>query len=200
MTASRSPIRALRAALFAAVCVVLSATGHALQSTHPVPVRSLLVAFGLTWVLAWAVAGRRRGAPSTGSGLAAVQLVMHLMFSTAQGQHGHAAHPGHFGHQGQAAALLPSGGMLLAHLGAAAVCGVWLARGERAFLRLARTAFAPLRPPFAAVRLPVAPRPPRRRPPRTGDRRGPGAVLAHALSRRGPPRAAASRATAPAHH
>ncbi|MFV2121991.1 hypothetical protein ACE14D_27630, partial [Streptomyces sp. Act-28] len=150
MTASRSSIRVLRAALFAAVCVVLSATGHALQSAHPVPVRSLLVAFGSAWAFAWAAASRRRGAASTGCGLAVVQAGMHLMFSTAQGRHGHAAHPGHFGHHGEAAALLPPSGMLMAHLAAAALCGVWLARGERAFLRLARTAFAPLRPPPAA--------------------------------------------------
>ncbi|GGQ16680.1 hypothetical protein [Streptomyces roseolilacinus] len=199
MTASRPPLRALRAALFAAVCVLLSATGHALQSAHPVPVRSLVVAFGLTWALAWVAAGRPRGAPSIGSGLAAVQAVMHLMFATAQGSPGHPVHPEHFGHHADAVTLLPSGGMLMAHLGAAAVCGVWLARGERAFLRLARTAFAPLRPPLTAVRLPAAPRPPRRRPPRA-CRRGAGAVLAHTLSRRGPPRAAAPRATAPAHH
>ncbi|WP_228982396.1 hypothetical protein [Streptomyces sp. DH12] len=197
MTHTRSPIRALRAALFAAVCVVLSATGHAVQSEHRVPIGSLVVASILTWALAWAAAGRRRGAPLIGTGLVCVQPVMHLVFALAQHRQTHAAHHGHFGHHEEAVSLLPSGGMLTAHLGAAAVCGVWLAHGERAFFRLARTAFVPLRPPLTPLRLPSAPRPPRVRP-RTRDRRRAGAVLAHTLSRRGPPTGPASRTTAPA--
>ncbi|MFF8385559.1 hypothetical protein [Streptomyces kanasensis] len=197
MTSTRSPLRSLRAALFAAVCVVLSATGHAVQSEHRVPVGALLVASALTWSLAWAAAGRRRGAPLIGTGLVSVQTVMHLTFTLAQHRHVPSAHHGHFGHQEQAVSLLPSGGMFAAHLGAAAVCAVWLAHGERALFRLARTAFVPLRPPLTPVRLPSAPPPPRARA-RAGDRRRAGAVLAHALSRRGPPPAPASRTTAPA--
>ncbi|MDN3297344.1 hypothetical protein QWM81_25530 [Streptomyces ficellus] len=92
-----------------------------------------------------------------------------------------------------------SAGMLAVHLLAAAVCALWLARGEAAFFRLARAigalAFTPLRPLLGAVRLPDAPRPPRPRP-RT-PRRDPGVVLAHTLSRRGPPAPALSRATVP---
>ncbi|MER8043152.1 hypothetical protein [Streptomyces sp. NPDC094032] len=92
-------------------------------------------------------------------------------------------------------------GMLLAHLLAALACGLWLARGEAALFVLARavaaTAFTPLRLALAAVRV-LAPVPPALRPARTAPytRRLRGVVLAHAVSRRGPPGRAVPRATA----
>lgn len=89
-------------------------------------------------------------------------------------------------------------GMLAAHLLAALVCGLWLAKGEAALFALARTvgalAFTPLRLLLAVVRVPEPPRPVR---PRPRTRRLHGVVLAHTLSRRGPPRLSVPRATAP---
>ncbi|MFF9013915.1 hypothetical protein ACF09C_13235 [Streptomyces sp. NPDC014870] len=89
-------------------------------------------------------------------------------------------------------------GMLAAHLLAALFCGLWLARGEAALFALARTvaalAFTPLRLLLAVVRVPEPPRSVRPRP-RT-PRRARGVVLAHSLSRRGPPRLPVPRATA----
>ncbi|MFJ8646512.1 hypothetical protein ACIRNI_10360 [Streptomyces sp. NPDC093546] len=93
-----------------------------------------------------------------------------------------------------------SAGMLAAHLLAAGACALWLARGEAAFFRIAHAvgalAFTPLRLLLALVRLPEAPRPPRGARPRPA-RRHHGVVLAHSLSRRGPPALAVPRATAP---
>ncbi|MFE0647590.1 hypothetical protein ACFVZH_03230 [Streptomyces sp. NPDC059534] len=90
-------------------------------------------------------------------------------------------------------------GMLAVHLLAALLCGLWLAHGEAAFFTLARAAlahaFTPLRPLLARVRVPDAPRPPVRRSRRDAPRPHT-VVLAHALSRRGPPRLSAPRATA----
>ncbi|MCH0539126.1 hypothetical protein I3F58_06050 [Streptomyces sp. MUM 203J] len=182
MTGNRSPLRLMRAALFAAVCVVLSATGHASQTAHRVPLGSLLTAFALTCGLAWVFGGRRRGAWSIGTGLLAVQGALHLTFAGARGHHG----GGHGGGASLADAL-PTPGMTGAHLLAAAVCGLWLACGEAALFRLARTAFVPLRPPLTAVRLPLAPRPPRPVPRSRADQPTRGAVLARARTRRGPP-------------
>lgn len=182
MTGNRSPLRLLRAALFAAVCVVLSATGHASQSAHRVPLGSLLVAFAVTCGLAWAFGGRRRGARSIGTGLLAVQGALHLTFAGAQGHHAGGGHGG-----GALADALPTPGMLGAHLLAAAVCGLWLAQGEAALFRLARTVFVPLRPPLTAVRLPLAPRPPGPRRRSGADQPLRGVVLARARTRRGPP-------------
>ncbi|MFR9796396.1 hypothetical protein ACL02U_10900 [Streptomyces sp. MS06] len=87
-----------------------------------------------------------------------------------------------------------SGGMLLAHVLAAVVCGLWLWRGEAAAHRLGRTLaavlFAPLRRILRAL---LAPRggtgaPPRRVTRQDGKRRRPAAsALRHVVVRRGPP-------------
>ncbi|WP_242427012.1 MULTISPECIES: hypothetical protein [unclassified Streptomyces] len=102
---------------------------------------------------------------------------------------------------GSTMAMLSGGGlgMLAVHLLAALVCGLWLARGEAAFLTLAEAAlayaFTPLRPLLARVPVPHLPRPALRRARRSAHRPHT-VVLAHALSRRGPPRLPAPRATA----
>ncbi|MFG2333696.1 hypothetical protein ACGFMM_29360 [Streptomyces sp. NPDC048604] len=184
------------------------------MSAHEIPVRTLGLAFAVTGLLAWACCGRRRGAPAIGAGLLAVQTALHASFSAGQG---HAAAPG--SHTGMdrgvgmdmgagipasamdlsAAAVPDPLGMTAAHLLAALVCGLWLARGEAALFALARTAgaaaFAPLRRLLAVVRVRV-PEPPRPVRPRPRTRRLHGVVLSHALSRRGPPRLSAPRATA----
>ncbi|WP_406144255.1 hypothetical protein [Streptomyces sp. NBC_01012] len=92
------------------------------------------------------------------------------------------AHTGH-----SMAGMSP--GMLAAHAFAALVCGVWMARGERAAFQTLRAVagwlLAPLRPLLTAP-LPV---PRRRMRPRRGlsDRLSPGLRCARALDRRGPP-------------
>ncbi|MFF2307716.1 hypothetical protein ACFVVP_35080 [Streptomyces sp. NPDC058128] len=91
-----------------------------------------------------------------------------------------------------------STGMLAAHLLAALLCGLWLAHGEAAFFTLARAAlayaFTPLRLLLARAQVPDAPWRPVRRD-RRGAHRPHTVVLAHTLSRRGPPRLSAPRAT-----
>ncbi|OKJ69239.1 hypothetical protein AMK29_02000 [Streptomyces sp. CB02261] len=98
-----------------------------------------------------------------------------------------------------APALAPGAGMLAGHLLAALLCGLWLAHGEAAFFTLARAAlayaFTPLRLLSARVRVPDAPRLPVRGARRAAHRPHT-VVLAHALSRRGPPRPSPSHATA----
>ncbi|MFF8829151.1 hypothetical protein [Streptomyces sp. NPDC015131] len=206
------------------------------MSAHPVPAGALVLAFAVTTALAWLAAGRRRGAGFIGTGLLAVQGVLHLTFlggghhgrppgtphampagtahAVPAGSHGmaHPPAPGvavtapAHGPGSEAADLVmaltggASAGMVAAHLLAAAVCAVWLARGEAAFFRLARAlgalAFTPLRLLLTAlVLLPEPPRPPRPRP--RDARRHQGRALAHALSRRGPPALAVPRATVP---
>ncbi|MGW6570007.1 hypothetical protein [Streptomyces sp. NPDC054975] len=185
------------------------------MSAHEIPAGSLCTAFAVTGGLAWLAGGRRRGAYAIAGGLAAVQTVLHLIFSAGQSHRATGAHTA-TGHGATGHAPLDpsmdrvmetavtavgghsSPGMLAAHLLAALVCGLWLARGEAALFALARTvgalAFAPLRLLLAVVRVPEPPHQVRPRP-RT-PRRPHGVVLAHALSRRGPPRLSAPRATA----
>ncbi|MCP3756361.1 hypothetical protein [Streptomyces sp. TBY4] len=90
MSHSPAPMRATRAALFAAVAVALGAVGHSYMSGTDLPAWGLLSAFALTGGLAWLAAGRRRGPfPITGA-LLAVQAVLHLVFSASAGS-GHSA-------------------------------------------------------------------------------------------------------------
>ncbi|WP_246339651.1 hypothetical protein [Streptomyces lunaelactis] len=171
------------------------------MSAHDLPLPALLAAFAVTATAGWLAGGRRRGVPAIGTGLLAVQGALHLIFSGAGPGGQSAEHHQHQYQQYEAAttAMDTDAGMLAAHLLAAAVCALWLARGEAAFFRLAQAigtlAFAPLRLLLTAVRLPEAVRPPVRHRSRTP--RFHGVVLAHTLVRRGPPALPAPLATAP---
>ncbi|MER7951712.1 hypothetical protein ABTY59_30380 [Streptomyces sp. NPDC096079] len=74
----------MRAALFAAVCVLLAATGHILMSGHAVPGRTLGAALAGTAVGAWALGGRERGLLAVTSAAVAFQSALHLVFSWSQ--------------------------------------------------------------------------------------------------------------------
>ncbi|MEU6313944.1 hypothetical protein [Streptomyces sp. NPDC047014] len=263
MFESFAPMRATRAAMFAAMCVALGAVGHAHMSGTDIPLSGLLAAFAVTAGLAWLAAGRRRGPVGISAAVLGVQGALHLVFSgtasvappagAGAGAHHHhrmaadagamadgmagtggmadgagamAAGPpmaaadmaamggpdGMSGMSGMAGMTDMAGhggglGMVAAHVLAALLCALWLARGEAAVFRLARAlgaatvhAARPLARALAlagartaAVPPRPAPRPPYRRP-----RRLRGAVHAHAVVRRGPPGAGAVlRRTAP---
>ncbi|MET9690923.1 hypothetical protein ABZY81_20980 [Streptomyces sp. NPDC006514] len=104
-------LRLIRAAVFTAVCVVLSATGHALASCATVPWWSLCLGFLAVFAVAAPLAGRRRSLPGIAAGLATGQLGLHAMFGLGQ----HSA----------AAAQAPAGSAdaSLAELAARLVCG-----------------------------------------------------------------------------
>ncbi|MFI5805634.1 hypothetical protein [Streptomyces sp. NPDC051561] len=76
--------RLLRAAVFAAVCVVLSASGHVLGSTATVPLWTLAVAFAAVFALAAPLAGRTRSLPGITFALTAGQLGLHALFGLGQ--------------------------------------------------------------------------------------------------------------------
>ncbi|MFE4537797.1 hypothetical protein ACFRKB_22370 [Streptomyces scopuliridis] len=204
--------------------------GHSFTSGHEIPLGALWTAFGVTAGVAWLAGGRRRGFRSIGAGLLTVQGGLHLIFAGTP-PFGGAAPPDHTPHgaeggiatgtgmdmgEGAGAGMLPvdtavpfgldgSAGMLVAHVLAAAVCALWLARGEAALFRLATVlgalAFSPLRLLLTAARPRFAPRPAvavRHAPDAPAAHRFRGVVLAHTLSRRGPPASRTSRATAPA--
>ncbi|MFG2481684.1 hypothetical protein ACGFSI_02780 [Streptomyces virginiae] len=104
-------LRLIRAAVFTAVCVVLSAIGHALASCATVPWWSLCLGFIAVFAVAAPLAGRRRTLPGIAAGLTAGQLGLHAMFGLGQ----HSA----------AAAQAPAGtaDASLAELAARLVCG-----------------------------------------------------------------------------
>ncbi|MFF6780933.1 hypothetical protein [Streptomyces sp. NPDC012510] len=79
-------LRLLRAAVFAAVCVVLAGAGHALASCATIPLWSLGVGFTGVFAVAAALAGRERSLPGIVAMLAVGQTLLHTLFGL--GQHG----------------------------------------------------------------------------------------------------------------
>ncbi|WP_055693094.1 hypothetical protein [Streptomyces prasinopilosus] len=79
-------LRILRAAVFAAVCVVLAGAGHSLASHAAVPLWTLGVGFLGTFAVSVPLAGRARSLPGVAVPLAVCQTVLHTLFGI--GQHG----------------------------------------------------------------------------------------------------------------
>ncbi|MFI6490380.1 hypothetical protein [Streptomyces sp. NPDC050564] len=73
-------LRILRAAVFAAVCVVLAAAGHGLASCATVPLWTLGAGFLAVFAVAAALAGRERALPGIVALLAVGQTVLHTLF------------------------------------------------------------------------------------------------------------------------
>ncbi|MFB7913751.1 hypothetical protein [Streptomyces sp. NPDC056061] len=76
-------LRLLRATVFTAVCVVLSAAGHSLASCAAVPRWTLLAGFLGVFAVVAPLAGRERSLPSIAVALAGGQIALHSLFSTA---------------------------------------------------------------------------------------------------------------------
>ncbi|MEV5122962.1 hypothetical protein AB0K49_09135 [Streptomyces decoyicus] len=77
-------LRLLRAAVFTAVCVALSAGGHIAASCTTVPVWTLGVAAAAVFAAAAPMAGRERSLPEIATGLAVGQLALHALFTWGQ--------------------------------------------------------------------------------------------------------------------
>ncbi|KAB1146868.1 hypothetical protein F7R91_14940 [Streptomyces luteolifulvus] len=199
--------RTVRAAVFAAVCVLLAALGHVLMSGSDVPARTLAGGGALTAVAGWCLAGRERGLPLIVAVVVAAQTVLHEAFSSAQsasggpdlmdmgslpmdsmprgsmdGGHLGMSHTGigHMGHPGQTVGDGGSSsfGMLAAHLLAALLCGLWLAYGEKAAFRILRAVAGRLAAPLRVLLcLPVTPGRPRLRLRRPRSDRAPALLL-----------------------
>src|SRR5690349_8522787 len=76
--------RAVRAAVFAAVCVLLAALGHVLMSGSSVPAWALTAGAAGTAAAGWCLAGWERGLPLIVAAVVAVQTALHEAFSLAQ--------------------------------------------------------------------------------------------------------------------
>ncbi|MFE7334245.1 MULTISPECIES: hypothetical protein [Streptomyces] len=79
-------LRLMRAAVFTAVCVVLSAAGHAFAAGTAVPAWTLLAGFLGVLAVAAVLAGRERSLPGIVGALAGGQILLHVLF--AYGSHG----------------------------------------------------------------------------------------------------------------
>ncbi|MEV7589790.1 hypothetical protein AB0O42_05915 [Streptomyces sp. NPDC089922] len=126
-------LRALRAATFAALCVVLAAVGHVLMSGAAVPWWALAAGFAGSTAAAWCLAGRERGTVAVTAAAVAVQTLLHSGFSLAQSAAprllagsagtpagtGHAHHGAHGGAGHGSASALADGGHDMADMSTA---------------------------------------------------------------------------------
>ncbi|MFD3687722.1 hypothetical protein ACFWTE_23255 [Nocardiopsis sp. NPDC058631] len=132
-----APPRLPRSAVFAGVCVGVSATGHGLSSGHGVSLPALLLGGALVLALAHATVRSEQRLGALTARMLWSQAALHLVFTLA-------ARPGDpvpgsagLGHTAVHASL-PEGAdgagadMLLAHAAAGLVGAWWLRQGERA--------------------------------------------------------------------
>ncbi|MFF8974757.1 hypothetical protein [Streptomyces sp. NPDC014995] len=86
--------RTLRAAVFAAVCVLLAALGHVLMSGDDVPAGVLGAGLAVTGGTGWCLAGRERGLPLIVAVVVAAQTALHSAFSLGRPASGSTGSPG----------------------------------------------------------------------------------------------------------
>jgi len=173
------PLRLIRTAAFAAVCVILAAGAHALGGGSRPGSWAAGPGLGGVFVLALILSARERSTGVVNTALVVSQLGLHELFGGGDGT-GYVAV--HLHGQGLGDAL----GMLLAHLTATILTGCLLARGEAALWavlrRLTRRLVLLPRPAAVPPKRSAAPvRPVPVRPTRAGS------FLRHSVTRRGPP-------------
>ncbi|MCQ9178121.1 hypothetical protein KMT30_03505 [Streptomyces sp. IBSBF 2953] len=143
MSASMA-VRSLRAAVFAVLCVLLAAGGHALATGVAPAAWVQIVAAAPVFVGACLLGGRERSLVGIGAGTLASQGALHVAFHTARP---HSAMLMHGMRMSPSSAHAPGPHALTshataAHLVAALALTWWLRRGEAALWSLLRWAVA----------------------------------------------------------
>ncbi|MCQ6556072.1 hypothetical protein NPS70_23230 [Streptomyces sp. C10-9-1] len=194
MDISGTQTRVLRAAVFTALVVTLSAASHVLLSQAPLPVATVALLSAAVFGVAYALSGRERGYWRIAGLLIPLELAADTVFTTGQ----HACYGAAGGPVtgslrsvgldvlcsgvGSGLAPLAAGGgpapaalhgspdpavpwlLLAAHIAVGAVAAAWLRRGEAALARLLRTACALAFRPLLLAVAAVRPPCPRRLP------------------------------------
>lgn len=84
MDISGTQLRAVRAALFTALVVTLSAASHVVLSRAPLPLTTVAVIAAAVFVIAYALAGRERGYGRIAALLIPLELAADTVFTTGQ--------------------------------------------------------------------------------------------------------------------
>ncbi|UQA96014.1 hypothetical protein [Streptomyces halobius] len=214
MDISAAHLRALRAALFTALCVTLSSASHVLLSRMPLPLTTVAALSAAVFAISYALAGRERGYWRIAALLLPLELAADTVFSVAQHTcYGPAGGPLGGPLRSLGVDLVCGGGkvgaplarlsgdtatppspwllLLAAHLLIGLLAAAWLRRGEAALARLlvavAGFAFRPLLVAFAVVGAADAPRRAVPAPVRPGPAARAVPLLVHCVVRRGPP-------------
>jgi len=173
-------IRTVRAAVFTALCVTLSAGAHVLLTGNPLPYPPLILVSTAVFAAAFALAGRERGYWSVAGLLVPLELAADTVFTTGQDAcYGQAGGPVAGPLRSLGVDLLCAGGdlgtplarmtasaapplsaathpaapwlLLAAHVAVGLTAAAWLRRGDAALTRLLRAAAAALFRPLLLV-------------------------------------------------
>jgi hypothetical protein len=177
---------ALRASIFALVCVLLGAAGHAAASGALPPLLGLVTGLPLIALLTCALVGRQRSRTVIVAALTGAQLGLHALFDYA------AAIPtlaGHHAH-GSTGSITPA--VAAAHIAAGLLAGWWLRRGEAALWAHCATIAAAAAPLLGSLRRVASAEPlalpgPALLPLFRAPTALHSALLRHSVRRRGPP-------------
>ncbi|MFG2308579.1 hypothetical protein ACGFS9_07785 [Streptomyces sp. NPDC048566] len=185
---SASPaVRSLRAAVFAVLCVLLAAGGHALATGRAPGPGAVAAGVLLVFAAGFLLAGRERSLCGIGGAMLGAQAALHLGFAAGRPPMAMPQHGAPMTHTA-AHALTPHA--TAAHIAAALLATWWLRRGEAALWSLLRrtAAFVPGLVAWwkgRTARGTARPHPP------AGRFAGPlplrQTLLRHAVSGRGPP-------------
>ncbi|MFE9002587.1 hypothetical protein ACFYOY_10645 [Streptomyces sp. NPDC007875] len=187
-------LRAVRAALFTALCVMLSSASHVLLSAAPLPLGTVAALSVAVFAVAYALAGRERGFWSIAALLIPLELAADTIFTTGQQAcYGQSGGPVAGSLRSMGVTVLCGGDLgsplpgvsqngvgtplaaavssatpwllLAAHVAVGLIASAWLRRGEAALSRLlASLAAFAFRPLLLAVAVHAAALRPRRRP------------------------------------
>lgn len=84
MDISGTQLRVVRAALFTALVVTLSAASHVLLSRVPLPLTAVALLAGVVFAVAYALVGRERGFGAIAGLLVPLELAADTVFTTGQ--------------------------------------------------------------------------------------------------------------------
>ncbi|MHC3473241.1 hypothetical protein ACYF6T_31745 [Streptomyces sp. 7R007] len=130
-------VRALRAAVFAVLCVLLAAGGHALAAGAAPPVWAQAAGAAPVFAAGCLLGGRERSLAGIGAGMLGAQGGLHLVFDAVRPHAGMAMDQAYtMHHLHRVHPVTPHAGA--AHVGAALVLTWWLRRGEAAVWSLLR--------------------------------------------------------------
>ncbi len=178
----------MRAAVFTALCVTLSAGAHVLLTGNPLPYPPLVAVTAVVFAVAFALAGRERGYWSVAGALVPLELAADTVFTTGQDAcYGQAGGPVAGPLRSLGLDLLCAGGdfgtplarvaasgtptlahgahpatpwlLLAAHVAVGLTAAAWLRRGDAALTRLLRAAAASLFRPLSLVATVLCPAP-----------------------------------------
>lgn len=150
------PHRAIRAALFAVVCVGVAALLHGMAGGCQASWTGIGLGLPPIWLAACAGLGRERSGPTLTTGLGAAQVGLHFLFAHLCAVAASAAATAAatstvaVSMPGMPNMVMPQPtnpelrtiGMLAAHALAVVICGWWLRQGERDFFALCRAVAA----------------------------------------------------------